>query len=122
MAVTSQVEPITDAVHLSIDAQDIFARGGIGKRRGWNAAAGVVEIGARHPARTVFTRFITPMHADDRPGRWRRYFRKWHRVTRAELPASELELVLRSGGLSLRQKSSTSRRIKRGTLSTHHGG
>jgi hypothetical protein len=33
------------------------------------------------------------MHADDRPGRWRRYFRKWHRVTRAELPASELELV-----------------------------
>ena len=33
------------------------------------------------------------MHADDRPGGWRPYFRKWHRVTRAELPASELELV-----------------------------
>jgi nicotinamidase-related amidase len=29
MAVTSQVEPITDAVHLSIDVQNIFARGGI---------------------------------------------------------------------------------------------
>jgi hypothetical protein len=29
MAVTSQVEPITGAVHLSIDVQNIFARGGI---------------------------------------------------------------------------------------------
>ncbi|MEA2912023.1 MAG: hypothetical protein QOJ15_4104 [Bradyrhizobium sp.] len=28
MAVTSQVEPITDAVHLCIDVQNIFARGG----------------------------------------------------------------------------------------------
>ena len=69
MAVTSQVEPITDAVHLSIDAQDIFARGGIGKRRGWNAAAGVVEIGARHAARTVFTisssvRLMAPTSAE----------------------------------------------------------
>jgi nicotinamidase-related amidase len=94
MAVTSQVEPITDAVHLSIDMQNIFARGGIWETP-WmeRVLPRIVEIAARHPARTVFTRFITPMHADDRPGRWRRYFRKWHRVTRAELPASELELV-----------------------------
>jgi hypothetical protein len=122
MAVTSQVEPITDAVHLSIDAQNIFARAASGKRRGRNACCRGLWRLPRGTPRTVFTRFIAPMHADDRPGRWRRYFRKWHRVTRAELPASELELVLRSGGLSLRQKSSTSRRIKRGTLSTHHGG
>jgi hypothetical protein len=27
------VEPIADAVHLSIDMQNIFAPGGIGKRR-----------------------------------------------------------------------------------------
>src|SRR3982074_1515170 len=94
MAVTSQVEPLTDAVHLSIDVQNIFARGGIWETP-WmeRVLPRIVEIAARRPARTVFTRFITPMHADDRPGRWRRYFRKWHRVTRAELPASELELV-----------------------------
>ena len=94
MAVTSQVEPRTDAVHLSIDVQNIFARGGIWETP-WmeRVLPRIVEIAARHPARTVFTRFITPMHADDRPGRWRRYFRKWHRVTRTELPASELELV-----------------------------
>jgi nicotinamidase-related amidase len=78
MAVTSQVEPITDAVHLSIDAQNIFARGGIWETP-WmeRVLPRIVEIAARHPAHTVFARFITPTHADDRPGRWRRYFRKW---------------------------------------------
>lgn len=81
-------------MHLSIDVQNIFARGGIWETP-WmeRVLPRIVEIAARHPARTVFTRFITPMHADDRPGGWRPYFRKWHRVTRAELPASELELV-----------------------------
>jgi nicotinamidase-related amidase len=94
MAVTTQVEPITGAVHLSIDMQSIFAPGGIWETPWMEPVLPrIVEIAARHPARTIFTRFITPMHADDRPGRWRRYFRKWHRVTRAELPASELELV-----------------------------
>ena len=53
----------------------------------------IVDITARHTTRTVFTRFITPLHADDRPGRWRRYFSKWQCTTRAVLPTSELELV-----------------------------
>jgi len=94
MAVTTQVEPITDAVHLCTDMQNIFARGHIWETP-WmeRVLPRIVEIAARYPARTVFTRFITPVHADDRPGRWRRYFRKWQRATRAELPASELELV-----------------------------
>src|ERR1700730_2116068 len=94
MAVTTQVEPITDAVHLCTDMQNIFAPGHIWETPSMERVLPrIVEIAARHPARTVFTRFITPMHADDRPGRWHRYFRKWHRLTRAELPASELELV-----------------------------
>jgi nicotinamidase-related amidase len=53
----------------------------------------IVGITARYTARTVFTRFITPLHADDRPGRWRRYFGKWQCATRAVLPSSQLELV-----------------------------
>jgi nicotinamidase-related amidase len=53
----------------------------------------IVDITARHTTRTVFTRFITPLHADDRPGRWRRYFSMWQCTTRAVLPTSELELV-----------------------------
>src|ERR1700704_6495240 len=94
MADVVRFEPLADAVHLFIDMQSIFARGGIWETP-WmeRVLPTIVGITARYTARTVFTRFITPMHADDRPGRWRRYFRKWHRVTRAELPASELELV-----------------------------
>ena len=94
MAVATQTEPITDAVHLSVDMQNIFARGGVWETPWMERVLPViVEITARYAARTVFTRFVTPMKATDRPGRWRRYFSKWHRATRAELSSSELELV-----------------------------
>lgn len=94
MAVTTLAEPITDAVHLSIDMQSIFARGGVWETPWMERVLPiVVEIAGRYAARTVFTRFITPMNPTDRPGRWRRYFGKWHRATRAELRSSELELV-----------------------------
>lgn len=94
MAVTTLTEPITDAVHLSVDMQNIFARGGVWETPWMERVLPViVEIAGRYATRTVFTRFITPMNATDRPGRWRRYFGKWHRATRAELPSSELELV-----------------------------
>lgn len=87
-------EPLTDAVHLCVDMQNIFARGGIWETP-WmeRVLPVVVEIAGRHCERTLFTRFITPQHADARPGRWRRYFAKWHRATRAELAPAQLELV-----------------------------
>ena len=98
MAVVAQVEPIADAVHLSIDMQNIFARGGIWETPWMERVLPlIVEVTARYPARTVFSRFITPVHAGDRPGRWRRYFDKWRCATRAELPNSELP-ALWSGG------------------------
>jgi nicotinamidase-related amidase len=94
MAVTTLTEPITDAVHLSVDMQNIFARGGVWETPWMERVLPViVEIAGRYATRTVFTRFITPLNPTDRPGRGRRYFGKWHRATRAELPASELELV-----------------------------
>ena len=94
MAVATLTEPITDAVHLSVDMQNIFARGGVWETPWMERVLPViVEIAGRYTTRTVFTRFITPMYGTDRPGRWRRYFGKWHRATRSELPSSELELV-----------------------------
>lgn len=87
-------EPITGAVHLCIDMQRIFARGGIWETPWMERVLPViVDIAAQYTARTVFTRFITPLHAEDRPGRWQRYFNRWHGATRAELASSELELV-----------------------------
>jgi len=94
MAVATLTEPITDAVHLLVDMQNIFARGGVWETPWMERVLPViVEIAGRYTTRTVFTRFITPMNGTDRPGRWRRYFGKWHRATRTELPSSELELV-----------------------------
>jgi nicotinamidase-related amidase len=94
MADATPVEPITDAVHLSIDMQSIFAPGGIWETP-WieRVLPTIVDITGRYAARTVFTRFITPVRADERPGRWRRYFEKWECATRAILPPSQLELV-----------------------------
>src|SRR5436305_282535 len=94
MAATTAPEPITGAVHLCIYMQNIFARGGIWETP-WmeRVLPAIVDITARYTARTVFTRFITPLEAEDRPGRWRRYFIKWKNATRSRLPAEQLELV-----------------------------
>ncbi len=74
--------------------QNIFAEGGVWATP-WmkHVLPKVVEITARHPERTVFTRFITPMAAEDRPGQWQNYYRRWPQATRAILPTSQLELI-----------------------------
>jgi nicotinamidase-related amidase len=94
MAETKRPEPVANAVHLCIDMQNIFARGGIWETP-WmeRVLPAIVDITARFAARTVFTRFITPLDAKDRPGRWRRYFTRWKCATRSRLPAEQLELV-----------------------------
>lgn len=91
---SNNTSPIANAVHLCVDMQNIFARGGLWETP-WmeRGLPNVVEISARHPERTVFTRFITPEVAADRPGRWQAYYRKWEAATRARLPFSQLELI-----------------------------
>jgi nicotinamidase-related amidase len=94
MAETTRPEPITDAVHLCIDMQNIFGRGGIWETP-WmeRVLPAIVDITERYAARSVFTRFVTPLDAEDRPGRWRRYFTKWKCATRSQLAAEQLELI-----------------------------
>ena len=53
----------------------------------------VVEIAARFPERTIFTRFITPQRPDEMPGTWRRYYEKWGETTRERLDPRLLELL-----------------------------
>jgi nicotinamidase-related amidase len=92
--VTPATEPLTDAVHLCIDMQRIFACGGIWETP-WMARVlpTIVKLVARQPERTVLTRFITPEEPEDRPGRWQRYFRRWKQATRRHLPPGQLDLV-----------------------------
>jgi nicotinamidase-related amidase len=94
MAKVTSFEPIVQAVHLCIDMQNIFSSDGIWPTP-WmeRVLPGIVRLVEHNPARTVFTRFITPLSAEDRPGRWRRYFTRWACATRSRLPAGGLELV-----------------------------
>jgi nicotinamidase-related amidase len=94
MAETKRPEAISNGVHLCIDMQNIFAPGGVWETP-WmeRVLPAIADITARYAARTVFTRFITPLHPEDRQGRWRRYFAKWECATRSKLPPEQLELV-----------------------------
>jgi nicotinamidase-related amidase len=94
MALPQSLEPISNAVHLSIDMQNLFAPGGIWETP-WMERVLPVIVGTAelNPARTVFTRFVTPLQAEDRPGRWQRYFTKWEGATRSRLSPSQLDIV-----------------------------
>ena len=88
------MKPIEDAVHLCVDMQRIFAKGGIWETP-WmeRVLPTIVDISARYATRTVFTRFITPVSPDQAQGQWRSYFKRWEIATRRSLGGSQLDLV-----------------------------
>jgi nicotinamidase-related amidase len=87
--------PLTaQAVHLCIDMQLIFSGDGPWMTPWMERVLPVVqEMSERFPERTVFTRFITPQHAEDMPGTWRRYYEAWRETTRDQLDVRLLELM-----------------------------
>jgi nicotinamidase-related amidase len=74
--------------------QRIFAKGGVWETP-WmeRILPTVVDIVARHPDRTVFTRFITPASPEEAPGQWRPYFERWRVATRDAPGGAQLDLV-----------------------------
>src|SRR3954464_864194 len=90
----SEVADISDAVHLCIDMQNIFAPGGLWQTP-WmeRVLPTITSIVSRHQARTIFTRFITPQDPEDRRGQWRAYFHRWREATRSRLAPTALDLV-----------------------------
>jgi nicotinamidase-related amidase len=88
------MQQIGSAVHLCVDMQNIFARGGIWETPWMERVLPTVEtIADRYRERTVFSRFITPQRPEDRSGRWRHYFERWRQATRQNLRGGELDLV-----------------------------
>jgi nicotinamidase-related amidase len=53
----------------------------------------IVRIADRHPARTIFTRFVPPATAEQMPGAWRDYYEKWRQVTREFIDPALLDLL-----------------------------
>jgi nicotinamidase-related amidase len=81
-------------VHICIDMQRLFAEPGE-----WHtpSLAGIVpaiaRIAARRPARTLYSRFMTPARANDAHGQWQTYYRRWQSVTGEHLAPGKLDLV-----------------------------
>jgi nicotinamidase-related amidase len=81
-------------IHLCIDMQRMFS-----EATPWHVpwmrqvSPQVEEVAARHPGRTVFTRFIPPRQAADMPGMWRTYYEKWDSMTLDRLGAEMVDLV-----------------------------
>ena len=80
--------------HICVDMQRMFA-----EDTPWHVAwmervsPQIVEIAGRQPDRTMFTRFVPPQSADEMPGTWRNYYRKWSMMTRDRLSPDLIELI-----------------------------
>ena len=88
------MKPIERAVHLCVDMQVIFAKGGIWETP-WmeRVLPTIADISARYAAWTIFTRFITPNSPEEGWGQWRPYFERWKIATRQSLGGTQLDLV-----------------------------
>ncbi|MEJ0019849.1 MAG: cysteine hydrolase [Acetobacteraceae bacterium] len=79
--------------HLCIDMQAVFAEATEWQVPWMRTVLPVVrQIAERHPAETIFTRFIPPAEPDAMPGTWQRYWRRWAHMTRHRLDPALLDL------------------------------
>ena len=83
-----------DTVHIVVDMQVLFTPPGR-----WALPAmdeimpNIQAIAARHPGRTLFTRFVVPERAEAAPGCWRGYYDHWWDFTGEHLPEGRLDLL-----------------------------
>ena len=89
------VERLDDGcVHVCVDMQRLFAEPTV-----WHAPAlheilpAVTRLCALAPGRSLFTRFLTPAHAGQACGSWRRYYHRWADVTLQRMDPAMLDLV-----------------------------
>ncbi len=98
-AAASEIPVPTDlsgpnVLHLVVDMQRLFA-----EETAWHAPGladilpGVARLVREGPARRLFARFVTPATADEAPGRWGAYYRRWDGMTGARLDPALLDLV-----------------------------
>jgi nicotinamidase-related amidase len=82
------------AAHLCIDMQRMFA-----EPTAWHVPwmkrvmPAILRIARAFPERTVFTRFIPPMRADEARGVWQHYYRRWAEFTGERLSRHFLALL-----------------------------
>ena len=82
------------SLHLCVDMQRLFSAEGVWPTP-WmdRVLPRVVALAERFPDRTIFTRFVPPRRAEDMPGQWQAYYRRWPQATREQLDPRLLELM-----------------------------
>jgi len=81
-------------IHLCIDMQSMFA-----EDTPWHVpwmssiSPAVTEVAARHPERTIFTRFVPPASAAEATGMWKAYYRKWEAMTLGQINRRLVDVV-----------------------------
>ena len=94
MGETLRRPPGPNSLHLCVDMQRLFSPDGPWPAPWMERVLPTVAAIAEHaPERTIFTRFIPPRRAEDMPGTWQRYYRKWAAVTRETVDPRLLELM-----------------------------
>jgi nicotinamidase-related amidase len=84
----------SSCLHLCVDMQRLFAPGGPWAVPWAQKVLPAIEVlVARHPERTVFTRFIPAARPGEGPGAWARYYRRWAEVTLANIDGELVELM-----------------------------
>jgi hypothetical protein len=86
--------PGESAVPLCVDMQRMFAESTEWKMP-WlpRVLPNIVAIGAAHPERTLFTRFIPAKTPGQAGGMWRHYYERWSSMTIERLGPEMIELV-----------------------------
>lgn len=84
-----------DTAHLCIDMQNLIFRSDSPWRAEWaeRVLPAILDIVGHVPENTVFTRFMPPTAAEDMPGAWQRYYRRWQMLTRPQIDPQLLDLV-----------------------------
>lgn len=93
-AVTRLVLRASTTVHLAIDMQRVFAEHTEWHLPGlYDLVFPIAAIAAALPKRTLFTRFVVPHLPEHAKGHWQKYYRRWHRLTGAEMDPGLVEIV-----------------------------
>lgn len=83
-----------DCLHLCVDMQMMFLPGSPwGTPWMERSLPAMEELAGRHPAQTVFTRFLPVQDVASAIGTWKRYYRKWEEMTLDRLDPRAVELV-----------------------------
>lgn len=83
-----------NCLHICVDMQQLFAPDGP-----WavpwaeKVLPAIEELAAKHPHRTLFTRFIPASRPSEGPGMWAKYYSRWAAVTLENIDNRLVELL-----------------------------